>query len=655
MKKKWLALLLAAVMTVGAWGCGQEGGGAGKEPQPGSTAGEQTGAGAGQEETGIAGRNKNKEFRILHNWTKEGIANHYHGGTAVGPLEWFAVEGLMQYIRTADTIYYTNAESIEHNADGTSVIHIRPEAKWQNGDDFLAEDVLAFWTINHTQLTNNISNMEAVDEKTVKLTWKAGREPNEQIKNLLIAQDKVASVQYKEFKEWVDKAAQIRDNCKAAAEDYTGWAPFGKIIDEEAQAELNKNYNEFKSHNPDWFMATGPYMLDKVTETQMILRKNENYWAADNLGFETIYATNSMADLNQVYNQLAAGEIDYQDGLAPVDTINSILDKNQNMAHYKMADPGTIGLVFNLEKPIWTDEVREAFQYIFDRDEMRKAGNYYGITAWSAMTSMAPTDVEKWVGEEDRAKIKQYQYDTAKAEEMLLAAGWTKDAGKWCVDGKPLSLTMGYDGSHPGMTGVAEAASSALNNFGIEVKLKKFQDWSTWFAEATKEDSTLDIAVNWVELNMSFSYPGGSFIYMYNDINAHILHIPRVEEGDRVGMADLTLNKADGSGTFEVADVYTDLYYIIDENELKQKVADLVVGLSEKNYGIPFYQNVTGSFMDLSMLSGTPYLDKVMAEGRNITYIPAGGTEDYDRVAEMNFYFSQAGTLIQGILQPNTP
>jgi len=661
MLKKVMALALCLALTVSLTACGNASNNESNSNKDSSNNNSSNSNSDSDKEnisetgTEFVGINKNKEFRILHNWTKEGIVNHYHGGTSVGPLEWFSVEGLVQYIRTVDTIYYTNAESIEHKDDGTTIINIRNEAAWHNGDDFVADDVLAFWTMNHTSLTNNISKMEKIDDKTVKLTWKVGREPNEQIKTLLIAQDKVATVQYKEFQSYVDKAKEILESCKDAEEGYTGWAPFGKIIDENASGEFNKNYSEFKAHNPSWFVATGAFILDKVSETQMILKKNENYWAADTIGFEVIRCTNGMSDLNQVYNQIAAGEIDYQDGLAPVDTINSILEKNPNVVHYKMADPGAIGLVFNLEKSLWKDEVREAFQYIFDRDEMRKAGNVYGVTTWNSMLAMAPTDVAKWVSKENQAKIMKYTNDTAKAEELLKQAGWTKDAdAKWCIDGNPVVLTMGYDGGHPGMSGIAEASASALNNFGIQVQLKKAQDWSTWFEESKKTDSSYDIMVNWTDLNMSFSYPGGSFVYMYTDINSHILHLERETSGDKAGQLKLELNKADGSGTFRVADVYNDLYYIQDESELQSKVADLVVGLSEKNYGIPFYQNTTGSFLNLGMISGTPYMD-VLAEGRNITFIPEGGTEDFYKVAEMNFHFAHAATFIYGILEPNTP
>ena len=139
----------------------------------------------------VEGTNPDKVFRIISNWEKSGIGCHYNAGTSIGPLEYFTVEGLYQYVRSTDEIVPILAESMpEHSADGlTTTIKIRQNAKWQNGEDFVAKDVWAFYYLNHTTLTNYLLSVEVKDEKTVVLHWNPNRIPVNEVKNLLIAQD----------------------------------------------------------------------------------------------------------------------------------------------------------------------------------------------------------------------------------------------------------------------------------------------------------------------------------------------------------------------------------------------------------------------------------------------------------------------------------
>jgi len=598
-------------------------------------------------------------FKIAKSWDKTGIRNHYHGGSNIGALEWFAVEPLVQYVRSTDELHYLLAESIEHRNDHTTIVKIRKNAKWQNGDDFVAEDVMAFYHINFVELTNYlIKPIEKIDNKTVKLTWKPWMEPNDTVKTLLLAVNKVGSVQYKEFKTYVDECQRILANQPNCEEGYKGWAPFGKLNQKSAEAEYLANYTAFKAHNPSWFVATGPYKPEKITQNQMILTKNGIYYFKDNVKFDKIMAYN-VVDINSIYNLLANGEIYYQDGLAPEATLNSILEKNKNLAHLKMFDPGAIGLVFNLEKPIWTSEVRHAFQYIFDREEMRNAGNKYGITSNFPLIGMAPSEAQLWMDKKDFDKIPKYETDLDKASQLLQKAGWTKVNGKWQVNGQDVKLALGYDGSHPGMSGVAEAVESALKNFGIEVMLKRANDFGSWFDTAKAKDSVYDFVVNWTDLNMSFSYPTGSFLYTYRDINGPILKLPTFTEDDYnkglieeydIGNLSLQLDKADGSGKFYVKDVLNNLYGY-SEDELKKVLADMVLGAAKMDFGIQFYQNVTGSFVDFSKIDGLPMMDRI-EKSRNVTEVPAVGTKEFYDVARTNLYFSQGINFSLGYYKP---
>src|SRR5690606_16676655 len=125
-----------------------------------------------------------------------------------------------------------------------------------------------------------------------------------------------------------------------------------------------------------------------------------------------------------------------------------------------------------------------------------------------------------------------YTQDQSEATKLLERAGWKKNDKVWTVNGEEVKLSLGYDGSHPGMSGVAEAVESALSNFGINVVLKRANDFTSWFDTAKAADSVYDLVINWTDLNMNFSYPTGSFAYMYQDINGPIMKLPTFTEED---------------------------------------------------------------------------------------------------------------------------
>ncbi|MCK7485920.1 MAG: ABC transporter substrate-binding protein [Bacillus subtilis] len=114
------------------------------------------------------------------------------------------------------------AESVVHNDDGTTLIHLRPEARWHNGDDYVAQDVVAYYYINQLEATNYTSAIEVVDDKTMKITWKPSLEPNDNVESLILAVDPVGSVKYDVFQTWVDAIMEIMEAAPAIPEGYTG-------------------------------------------------------------------------------------------------------------------------------------------------------------------------------------------------------------------------------------------------------------------------------------------------------------------------------------------------------------------------------------------------------------------------------------------------
>jgi len=627
-------------------------------------------AGCGKEvTTGYSGSyssslnaNPDKVLRIAGVWTKTGFANHFHGGGDSGPMIIFGIEGLVQYIRTTDEFYYLLAEDIIHNDNGTTIVKIRDNAKWHNGDPVVAIDILSYYVLNTTDLTRYLYNMEVIDDnnnrkldddKTLKLTWKPWREPTDYAKTMLMAQDtKSASVQYKEFKPYVDYLIDLVDSIptRVTEDNDKGETRFGKVLGSKSQLLYDK-YNEFRAHRPDWYVATGAYKLDSYNENQMVLIKNQDYYLKDQVGFERIEAK-QYSNTNQIFADLSSATLDYQDGTLPRDITASILKSNSNMVSYKFYDQGTVGLYFNLEKKLWSDDrVREAFQYIFDRDEIKEAGNPYGITSWKPMMVMSPVEAEQYLDVDVFREIAEYSYDQNKTEQLLKEVGWEKIDGKWYdANNVKVTITIGFQDifSKP-----AQSAKAQLDRFGIDVTIKNGGDWTTWYGTARLENSPYDCVVAFTELNPYGSHPGGSMKHFFDTLQAHVLHLQMNQKGTSTPTDDeiaLEVDLLNGTGKVRVMDLYREIY-IYEDQQLKDVTGAIVLGFSQLNYGVHFYENVTGSFFDLSKVGGLP-LESRFAVSRDITYIPKPNDDDFVPVAKLNIFFTQAGPYIRGEIYP---
>ena len=598
--------------------------------------------------TAKSGKNSAKVLRIFGSWTKTGIGTHYNCGADAGPFVIFGLEGLAQYVRTTDEIVMLLAEKFRHEGNTTEV-KLRDNARWHDGKPVVSMDIIGCWYLNHDEATSYMESVTAVDDKNFVIKWKPYLNPSDQAKTVLLAQaTKIGSTPYHIFKEFVDAAVSLTnglEKCKETSASRNS-SFFDKEWDGDAATAFGDIYTRYRAYEvKGTFPATGPYKLARYTETQMILEKNKDYYLADTCDFERIEVTYQPTEA--VGNQmLAAGQIDYMDGTPMKSVLESILKQNGSLVHYKILDQGTLGCLFNLEKQIWaSDKVREAFEYVFDRDLIKNTANPYAETSWRSMSSMSSYEAEKWLDPDDFDKLKTYSFDQAKAENLLKEAGWDKRGGVWYDgDGKKVTLILGYIEGTP-WTPMATTVQSLLRSFGIDVILKSTESPTTLLANARITDSEYDFMLYFTALNPWGSHPGGAFKHMYAQMDAAMMHLP-VNESD--GHYSLVLNKADGTGTFRVWDIFERIYTYTG-SKLREATADLIVGFAEKNYGVDFYNNVTGAFFNLDRVGNLPLSD-MFSKDRNITKLFYYNDADFISVQKLNVFYSQATSYSTGAI-----
>ena len=630
-----------------------------------------------------AGTNTDKSFRIAGAWTKTGVGTHFHSGPDMGPIVMYSLEGCMQYTRSTEHFTYLIAEDFIHANDdpdddvhdGESVIVIRDNAKWHDGGKVVAMDIMSYYALCYGTFTTYVSDMYVIDDNNngdlsddmrIKVIWKPWKEPTDYAKNVLLAQDtKNCSVQYAKFKPFVDESLDLIYNGLDGIPN--------EVVTEQSEGQgeerlgrhaanivgaLGSIYQQFRStvvkadgeYDGYYFMGTGPFKVKSVSENQMVLVKNEDYYLADQVGFETIIAT-QYSNSNMVYSDLQNGLLDFYDGCPDSALLNATLSANDSLVHYKYHSQGAAGVFYNLEKTIWEDDnVRLAFQYIFDRDLIKNTTNPYATTSYKPLMIMSPVEARQYLDAEVYNAIAEYNHDTSKATQLLEEAGWTKENGKWHdANGAAVSLTLGYINA-PQYSSIAQQVKAQLESFGIDCVLKSGNDMTTWFSTACATNSIYDFVIYYTELNTYGTHPGGSMKHFLEIIEAPAMHMP-VDEDRHYSLTVDLLDQNDPSkslGKVRVWDLYSEIY-CTEGAKLKQYANSIVLGVSKYNYGVQFYETVTGSFFNADRVGGLPSVEMFTVD-RNITFVPELSDEEHAQYAILNNNFSQAVALVEGLI-----
>lgn len=624
---------------------------------------------------GNTGPNKDNSFSLVSSWTSSGLVNHYDSNTQCEAFNYFVVEGMYRYVRSTDEIYtqlaadlptHSTADMIDYkdvmgedaynfySSEGKNKVTvttatIRDGAKWQNGEPFTAKDVWAYYYMIHPTSANYMAAVKVKDEKTIEYIWNPLKEPSNSAKELLIAQDKSGTVKYDLFKSYVDTVYDIVMK-SPVNKNVNFWGAFNRFSTDEQISKLNVTKNAFFEFSPSWYVATGPFKLETFSATQILLTKNKYYWNADNIGFDKvkIYSSN---DLNQTYQLIQKDYISYYDGFIQQDVLNSMIDANPNLVNLKMYDPGSIGVTFNISKPLFTLNVRKAFQYILDREEIKNAANPYATTSYYPLLGMAESEAKTYMSETNFAKLPKYELNKAKAAELLVAEGWEKRDDGWYSNGKKVVLKLGAPSGHDISSTASEAVAAQLGSFGIKCDLLK----SSNFYGTAIDSNQYDLMLEWTDLNMSFSYPTGSYT-QFSNIYSKWCKVERYPgnypDTQKAGNVKLTF---DGLGEdtkkYEFAE-YINSFYSVEKENLTYLVDVFNNGLASLSLGIQLFQNVTASTINIGHIKGVP-LESYWKENRNVTYVPQAGTDDFYSVARTNLVFAASYLFIKGIYQPN--
>ncbi|NOX21160.1 MAG: peptide-binding protein [Nitrospirae bacterium] len=332
------------------------------------------------------------------------------------------------------------AESWDISDDGLTItFHLRKGVKWTDGVEFTANDVMfGYKTI--------------IDPKTPT----AYKEDFLQVKKAEVLDKYTFRVTYK----------------KPFAPALSSWGNL-PILPEHLLIGKDITKVDF-GRNP---IGMGPFIFEKWEPGQrIVLKANPEYF--EGRPYIDYYIYRIIPDQATMFMELRAGGVDLM-GLTPIQyrrqTSTEFFKKNFQKFRYPVFAYTYLG--FNLKHPFFKDiRVRKAIAYAIDKKEIIDVV-LFGLGS----VATGPYVPNTWPY---NPNVKRYEYNPAKARQLLQEAGWRDtDGDGWLdKDGKRFEFTIITNMGNSLRERTATIIQWRLKQIGIKVNIRLIE-WSAFINE----------------------------------------------------------------------------------------------------------------------------------------------------------------------------
>ena len=334
------------------------------------------------------------------------------------------------------------------------IVTLRKNVKWSDGSDFTAKDVISHFALRRLQgssVWDYLGEIVATDDYTVEFNMDKPALP---VVRMVLRNEHITPASV--YGEWADKAQALFDA--------------GKTSDDPEWSELLTALGEFR---PEVRVVDGPYTInsiDDVGEARLTMDKNPTSFWADQVKFDQIYSYQGETPV--VTPLVMAGQVDYAThGFAPA------TEKAYQELGIRILRPPIFSgpaIVFNMTiHPFEMPEFRKAVAHAIDMDENAFVSLGESAQNHMYMTSVSDNFIGNWLSQDQLDGMNKYDYDEAKAAEILESIGFTKEGDVWIDDqGNPCEYELTVPAEYADWSGAAENAAEQLTAFGIKTVMR---------------------------------------------------------------------------------------------------------------------------------------------------------------------------------------
>lgn len=494
------------------------------------------------------------------------------------------------YIWSSDSYEPMLAESFGFSDDGSSYqITLRNDAMWSNGDPITANDVIVTYALGRLQGWSQftyIDTVEAVDDFTVSFHFKD--QPSLLAERLLLREPILPASVYGDF------AAR-------ALEIFTTDA----TSESESWVNLKTELSEFR---PEELIASGPYSyaLADVSDSYLTLHWQPNSIFSGSVKFGEIRLWAGETDATTPL--VLSGEIAFATNVYPPATLETFQQAGIRMINVSRGYGPA--MLFNWARAPWNiQEVRQAVALVINRDQNAFLTNGLAAAGTIYMSGILDGNVESMLTPETIAALDHYEFDPARAEELLTGAGFSRNAdGVWeNADGVSLTGEWLIPADFADFAGASQDAIAQLNAFGFNLTARAVP-WQE--VPPAIREGNFDVSVWSWGAGSPFSYS-----HLRNPLRRWQTELDQATQpGMSVPMTEYPYN----GGTVNLEDMIVNVNLGIDAATHREKASEIAMIINQTMPFIPLNIMESADPYNTSLLSGLP------EDGDPILLNPAG-------------------------------
>ncbi len=495
----------------------------------------------------------------------------YHGNSfapgGVGAAWWWVFEPLFYYVPANGDIVPALAVSFEETRE-TFTAKLQPNAVWHDGQPFTSKDVWATMYIRYLQnapIWQFLDRVETPDDQTVVFYWK---NPTPFAKQLLA--NELIRAPYHLYGEWAERVAANMDD----------------------EAELAKVREELSNFKPDKPVGTGPFVVDTVTASEMILRKFPQHYEADKIAFDGVRVLRWSSN-EVVWAYLLADEIDVAHPATPKDVTDSIMAKQPQMELALPTDWAEFGIVYNWRIEPFSDyRFRKAITHAIDRQQLREVTYYFAGDVDEYAHNILMSFRDTWLSKDFLDGLTTYEYNPELAESILQELGFTRgDDGNWVdPDGNAVTFELNAPAGYSDWVIACDNLATQLTNFGFPTECRPIENAVYW-PQITAGD--YQIALEWTAVWWGYGHPWAGFRRHFLGDTAKRAGIPAELEGPDGTMVNLE-------------DLVVEMGSTFDEARMKELVQTAAWISNESLIAVPYLEKRLMMFHNAKRITGYP-------------------------------------------------
>ncbi|HIP92465.1 MAG TPA: ABC transporter substrate-binding protein, partial [Thermotoga sp.] len=413
-------------------------------------------------------------FNIAGGWPYPYHGNPFLAG-GIGVAWWLSNEPFAYYVPGSGEWIPRLAE--EWEAFGNVLkVKIRDDAKWSNGEDVTADDIITGYYLTKAMWNNwdFVHTVGKVDDKTVLFVTKKEIAPPQKLRILTnVAFSLTPKSLYGKFLDKAKEVAKIRD-------EIFSYTSEGKKVPDELNKRLSEKLgalrDELQKFKPweeyEKLVCDGAYVPTKIRQDVMILEKNPYHFLAEtNLVPKIIVYRWSSNEA--CWAMLMQGKLDGNHAASTKEVAEQIMKTNPKIKLALPSDLGEFSVAFNLRKKLFQDiNLRKAMIYALDRKKVREICYPYGADVDVYAHGVLKTFEKTWLSDDLLSKLTKYAYNPQTAEIILISAGYTKGPdGFWRTpDGKLIEFKIAAPAAWSDFVMAAKEIAEQYKKFGFKAE-----------------------------------------------------------------------------------------------------------------------------------------------------------------------------------------